>query len=364
MKIAVKAKTIYNNHKVTQNQILLIDNGILINLDAKNIPIDFKIIETEIVCPGFLDLQIYGAGKSLFSSDLSHHSLDKMETELIGQGCTGYLATLATNTDEVFYKAIEVAKSYKPSIGNFLGLHLEGPFINPEKRGAHLKEYVKIATVKNIKTIIDKSEGVVKMMTLAPEIQSDEVIKLLNDAGIVISVGHTMATFEEANLFFNQINAVTHLFNAMPAMHHREPGLIAAIFSKKPYTSIIADGKHVNFEMIKIAKKLLGKQLFLITDAVTECNVGPYQHVFNKDHYTLPNGTISGSSLTMLKAVQNCINHASIQIDEAIRMASSYPANLIGNQDFGSLEIGNRANCLLLDKNLNLQKVIFGNNFY
>jgi len=258
MKIAIKATKVYNNKEVLENQILLIEDGVLIDINTKEIPTDYKTLTSAIICPGFLDLQIYGAGNSLFSDDLSHSSLEKMETELIKQGCTGFLATLATNTDEIFFRAIEVAKTYQTKVGNFLGLHLEGPFMNLKKRGAHVEEFIKVATVDDIKHIIKAADGVVKMITLAPELQSEEIINLLNEAGIVISAGHSMATFEEASLFFNHIPAATHLFNAMPPLHHREPGLVAAIFSKKPYTSIVADGIHVNFEMIKIAKQLLG----------------------------------------------------------------------------------------------------------
>ncbi|MEO5911277.1 MAG: N-acetylglucosamine-6-phosphate deacetylase [Pelobium sp.] len=363
MKIAIKAKTIYNNQEIYKDQILLIEDGIITDLDAKQIPNGFKKMEAAIVCPGFLDLQIYGAGKTLFSADLSHKSLEEMEAILIQQGCTGFLATLATNSDDVFLKAIEVAKTFQPKIGNFLGLHLEGPFINPLKRGAHIEGYVKKATEKYVKEIISKAEGIVKMITIAPELQSTTVIDLLNEAGIVISAGHSMANLEEATDFFERIPAATHLFNAMPPIHHRNPGLVAAIFSKRPYTSIVADGIHVDFEMIKLAKLILREKLFLITDAVTACNIGPYQHVFNQDHYVMPDGTLSGSALTMLKAVSNCVTNVGIPLDEAIRMATIYPANLIRNSNY-ELKVATPANILLMNEDLKIQYVLLGNHIY
>lgn len=363
MKIAIQAKTIYNNQEIYKDQILLIEEGIITNLDAKQILNGFKKLEADIVCPGFLDLQIYGVGKTLFSADLSHESLEEMETVLIKQGCTGFLATLATNSDEVFLKAIEVAKTFQPKIGNFLGLHLEGPFINSLKRGAHIEEYVKKATKEYVKEIISKAEGIVKMITLAPELQSEKIIDLLNEAGIIISAGHSMATYQEAVHFFEDIPAATHLFNAMPPLHHRNPGLVAAIFSKKPYTSIVADGIHVDFEMIKLAKQLLGDKMFLITDAVTECNVGPYQHVLSHDHYVMPDGTLSGSALTMLKAIKNCVTHAGIPLDEAIRMATAYPANLIRNEGH-ELKIASTANMVLMDADLKIHHTLLGDQIY
>jgi N-acetylglucosamine-6-phosphate deacetylase len=131
----------------------------------------------------------------------------------------------------------------------------------------------------------------------------------------------------------------------MPSLHHREPGLIAALFEKKIYASIIADGIHVDFAMIRLAKELLGERLFLITDAVTEANEGVYQHVNAGDRYTMPDGTLSGSNLSMLKAVQNCVDAVGISLPEAINMASLYPAKLMGDdQKSGKIETGYRAN--------------------
>ncbi|MBU0697113.1 MAG: N-acetylglucosamine-6-phosphate deacetylase [Bacteroidetes bacterium] len=364
MNIAIVAKTIYNNLEIYRDQTILIESGIITELDQKKIPTNYKIIKADIVSLGLLDLQIYGAGKTLFSADLSHESLEEMESALINQGCTGFLATLATNSDEVFLKAIEVAKSYQPKIGNFLGLHLEGPFINPLKKGAHIEKYIKVATKQYVAEIIQKSEGIVKMITIAPELQSEEIIDVLNEAGIIISAGHSMATFNEGSEFFSKIPAATHLFNAMPALHHRSPGLVAAIFAKKPYTSVVADGIHVDFEMIKIAKQILGERLFLITDAVTSCKEGPYQHIFDKDRYIMPDGTLSGSALTMLKAVKNCIDYVDIAIEDALRMANSYPAKLLRKERLGNIEVGESANLLLLDKNLNLTHTIFKDAVY
>ncbi|MBD3747888.1 MAG: N-acetylglucosamine-6-phosphate deacetylase [Sphingobacteriales bacterium] len=364
MKIAIKAESIYNNQEIYQNQIILIEGGMVMNINAREIPFDYVKLEAEKVCLGLLDLQIYGAGNTLFSADLNHASLEEMELILIKQGCTGFLVALATNADDVFLKAIEVAKSYAPKIGSFLGLHLEGPFINPLKRGAHIEEYVKVATKEYVKEIIQKSEGIVKMMTIAPELQSEEIIDLLNEAGIIISAGHSMATFDEASKFFKKIPAATHLFNAMPPLQHRSPGLVGAVFAKRPYTSIVADGIHVDFEMIKIAKRLMEDRLFLITDAVTECHKGSYQHVLGNECYLMPDGTLSGSALTMIKAVKNCIHEVNIPIEEALRMANTYPAELLKQTKLGKIEVGNNANLLLMDKDLNIKHTIFKDSVY
>jgi N-acetylglucosamine-6-phosphate deacetylase len=179
--------------------------------------------------------------------------------------------------------------------------------------------------------------------------QDKEVIDYLNDHGVILSSGHSNATYQEGKTFLNNpIKAVTHLYNAMPQMHHREPGYIPAIFEEKPYTSVVADGIHVDFAMIRLAKRELGDKLFLITDAVTSANEGTYQHQFKGDRYLMPDGTLSGSCLTMLKAVENCVNHIGITLAEAIDMASLYPAQLAGVNK-GIIAAGYDADLIVFD---------------
>jgi N-acetylglucosamine-6-phosphate deacetylase len=184
------------------------------------------------------------------------------------------------------------------------------------------------------------ADGVIKMMTIAPELQDQEVIDYLNDHGVILSSGHSNATYAEGKAFLNNpIPAVTHLYNAMPQMHHRNPGYIPAIFEEKPYTSIVADGIHVDFVMARLAKRELGDKLFFITDSVTVSNHGPYQHQFTGDRYIMPDGTLSGSCLTMLKCIENGVKHIGINLAEAVNMASLYPAQLAGLNK-GKIEAG------------------------
>lgn len=187
-------------------------------------------------------------------------------------------------------------------------------------------------------------------MTIAPELQDQEVIDYLHQNGVILSSGHSNATYAEGKAFLNKpIPAVTHLYNAMPQMHHREPGYIPAIFEEKPYTSVVADGIHVDFAMIRLAKRELGNKLFLITDAVTSTNVGTYQHQFTGDRYVMPDGTLSGSCLTMLQAAANCVNHVDIELAEAINMASLYPAQLAKLDKKGKIAKGFDADMIIFD---------------
>ena len=364
MSIALINATIFTGEEKVENKALLVQNGHILSIcNTSEISSDFQIHDLNglFLAPGLIDLQIYGSGGKLFGSIPTEEALLQMENDLLGQGTIGFFATVATNSDEVVLKAIEVAKSYrKKAKGIFWGLHLEGPYLNPIKKGAHPDKFIKKGNLSEIKNWVELAQGEIKMITIAPELQDRELIEYLDSQGIIISAGHSNATYKEALSFLNNpIHAATHLYNAMPAIHHREAGLVPAIFKVKPFTSIVADGVHVGFPMIELAKRELGEKLFLITDAVTTCNEGVYQHVFTGDRYTMPDGTLSGSCLSMLKAVENCVDKANIDLEEALRMASTYPAKLIRDNKHGYLKPGYSADILVFNKNIQFQKTYF-----
>jgi N-acetylglucosamine-6-phosphate deacetylase len=198
------------------------------------------------------------------------------------------------------------------------------------------------------------------MMTLAPELQDQDVIDYLHDHGVILSSGHSNATYQQGKSFLNNpIPAVTHLFNAMPQMHHRDPGYIPAIFEEKPYTSIVNDGIHVDFAMVRLAKRELGDKLFLITDRVTAATEGTYQHQFTGDRFVMPDGTLSGSCLTMLRAVKNCVEHVGIGLAEAVNMASLYPAQLAKMSKKGKVAPGYDADLIVFNEDFEVQATVF-----
>ncbi|MCC8425400.1 N-acetylglucosamine-6-phosphate deacetylase [Mucilaginibacter sp. UR6-11] len=348
----------------TGKAVLLQGEKIIAVIAADAIPNDAKKIDLKghYLAPGLIDLQIYGAGLPLFfGGDPSAEALAQMEQTLLSQGCTGFFATIATNTDEIVEQGIEAAVAYwNNRLGNFLGLHLEGPYLNSKRCGAHPPALIKKAALAQVKSWVEKANGLIRMITLAPELQDTEVLDYLHQQGIILSAGHSNATYAEGKAFLNKpVKAVTHLYNAMPQMHHRDPGYIPAIFEDKPYTSIVADGIHVDFVMVRLAKRELGDKLFLITDAVTESDKGTYQHKFTGDRYVMPDGTLSGSSLTMLKAVQNCVQHAGIELAEAINMASLYPAQLTGATAKGKIEKGFDADLVIFNEAFGIYGVVF-----
>ena len=359
--IAITNCKLYTDNGLSENQTVLLEKGEIKEISAAQVPAGFSTIDAQgqYLLPGGIDLQIYGSGGNLFSAFPTVETLRQMDVDLISKGTTGFLVCLATNSMEVFYAAIDAAKAYRAEAKSFLGLHLEGPFLNPKRLGAHIPEYVHKATLEEVKALLDHADGTVKMMTLAAELQDDEVIAYLREQGIVLSLGHSDADFDQATAAYNKgFTTTTHLFNAMPSIHHRAPNLPVAVFSHPTaMASIIADGQHVSFEIVKMSYQLMKARLFLITDAVTACNVGHYQHRLQGDKYTMADGTLSGSNITLLDAVRNCVNRCGIPLPDAINMATLHPARVMGLADkVGAVKVGKTANLLLLNEALGLEK--------
>lgn len=285
------------------------------------------------LAPAFIDIQLYGGNGLLFGEHPSVESVAATVAYSREGGAELILPTVATNSDEIVFAAIDAVQAYWDQGGTgVFGLHLEGPFLNPKRRGAHAIDKIQEPTLENIRKIIDRGRGVVKLMTIAPELFSDEGLQLLKDAGIILSAGHSDATYDQANAAFGKgVTLCTHLFNAMSPLQHRAPGLVGAILDHGTVlSSLVTDGYHVDPAAIRIAKKAMGERLFIITDAVTANAGGYYQHRLDGNRYVMPDGTLSGSALTMRKAVQFCVEKVGLNVGEALRMASLYPARALG----------------------------------
>lgn len=213
---------------------------------------------------------------------------------------------------------------------------------------------------------------VITKVTLAPEMVEPHFITQLRDAGIIVSAGHSNATYEQARTGFAAgISFATHLYNAMPYITGREPGLMGAIFdTPEVYTGIIADGHHVAWASIRNAKRLKGDKLVLVTDATAPAGADIDQFIFaGKTIYYRDglcvdeNGTLSGSALTMIEAVRNSVEHVGIALDEALRMATLYPARAIGvDQRLGSIEAGKVANLTAFTRDFTITKTLVNGN--
>lgn len=347
---------IFDGTSLRSHCAVLTDEGRITGIVAEA-DIPSHAVKTDLqgnyLAPAFIDLQLYGGNGKLFSHDISTASLQATYEYCLSGGCTQFLITLATNSIEVFVKGLEAARAYQEQGGKgLLGVHLEGPYINPLKKGAHIEQYIKRPSIDEVIQLLAFGDGVFKMMTLAPEQCDEDIIILLQDNGIIVSAGHSNAGYDQAMHAFNAgIPAATHLFNAMSPLQHRAPGLVGAIYDHPSVmSSIVADGIHTDFSIVRISKQIMKERLFLITDAVTATPGGAYPHVFAGDRYTMPDGTLSGSALTMMKAVKNCVEEVHIELDEALRMASLYPAQLAGiSNEMGKIEKGYKAGMVVFD---------------
>lgn len=364
MKKVLTNATIYSGKEILSGIAILIDEGKIRGfVYDTDLPDEYEIqdLNGNNIAPAFIDLQIYGGNGYLFSYDPSTEAINATHEYCLQGGATKFLMTIATNSSEIVSKGISAAKNYINDGGKgLLGLHLEGPWINPEKRGAHLQEFIHRPTMEEVNKLVDEAEGLVKMITLAPEMADEPIIDYLQEKNIVLSAGHSNATYIQATKGFEKIKTTTHLFNAMSPFQSREPGMVGAIYDHPSVcASIVADGIHVDFAAIRISKKILGERLFIITDAVAENNRFPYPHILKNDRYVLPDGTLSGSTLTMMKAVSNCVQHCDIDLQEALCMASLYPAKILGiENELGLIERNHIASFVVFDKEMNLVEVI------
>ncbi len=343
---------IYTADKIFTGEVWLYNHAIVVNNGwIADVTPTAKILvpatqHFNCLIPAFIDIQIYGAAEKLFSVYPMKDALENLYNYCL-QGKTHYfLPTVATNTYEVIFSCIDAVKTYWQQGGKgCLGLHIEGPWINIEKRGAHVASLIHSPTIDEVTELLEYGKGVIKIITLAPEVCSKEIITLIQSYNVIVSAGHSNATYEQATVSFdNGITTVTHLYNAMSALQHREPGMVGAVFNHaNVMASIIPDGYHVDFAAIQIAKKILKERLFVITDAVTTTTSGYYQHNLVGNKYE-SNNILSGSALSMEKAVYNLVNHCGIELEEAFRMCSLYPAKVLGLDDeLGMIEKGYRA---------------------
>jgi N-acetylglucosamine-6-phosphate deacetylase len=355
------AEKIFTNYEWLANSAVIIKDGKVDSIVSQSEVEPTKHFADCFIVPAFIDAQVYGAAKKLLAVYPEAATLQLMYETFIAEGTCLFVPTLATNTIDLFKKAIDAVKEYWSNGGKGVyGLHLEGPWINEIKKGAHVKEWIHSPTIEEVKDILEYGKEVIKTITLGPEVCRDEIIDLILSYNIIISAGHSNATYNEAMHGFGKgISTVTHLYNAMSPLQHRQPGLVGATMNHPSVTSsIIPDGHHVDFAAIAIAKKAMGNRLYAITDSVTETKEGPYQHQLAGDKYEC-NGVLSGSALSMHKAFKNLIDHVGIEVEEAIRMCSLYPAQVLRCDDkYGKIVPQAAGQFLVLNKQLEIVEVI------
>ena len=358
MSTCISAKSLFTGSEWIQEAAVEINDGIIVSISKEQ----YNAGEAfPCVVPAFIDLQIYGADQKLLSEFPDADCIQKIYEYCLAGGAAYFQPTIASQSTGVMYKAIDAVKAYKTSGGKgCIGLHVEGPWINVSKKGAHNEDVIHAPTIAEVEELLAYGKGFISMITLAPEICDPRIIDVIQSHGIIVSAGHSNANYETATKFFdNGITVATHLFNAMSGFLHREPGMVGALFNHtRAMSSIIVDGYHVNYHAVKTAKKIMGDRLFCITDAVTTSSTGFYKHTLVGDKYE-SGGTLSGSALTQLKSVQNLVEHVGIDFTEALKMCSVYPARVMQKKEIsGCIQMGEPAALVCLNEKMELLKIV------
>lgn len=333
---------IYTGEEVLINKSVIVDGEKIVDV-SNYIPENVQIIDLKgkSIAPGLIDIQLNGGYYRYFSETPGMETLSEMEQASRDYATPYFLATLISSPEEVILEAIEVIKNYKAANHRFLGMHLEGPFLNAQKRGAHHPAIVRLPTDRELKTIIEKGSEVIKVITIAPEIFTDYQLDMLLESGIIISAGHSTMTYEQAQFYFSKgINLVTHLFNAMTQFGHREPGTVGAVFENdKVYAPVIVDGGHINYATLRIARRLKGEKLFLITDSSflgrkkTRFDWEGFNITMEDGFYRDRFGNLAGAAISMPEAIKNTVLHLGATLQEAIEMGTSRVARAIRMDD-------------------------------
>jgi N-acetylglucosamine-6-phosphate deacetylase len=307
--------------------------------------------------PGFIDLQVNGGGDVLFNNSPTPEAILAIAAAHRKYGTTAFLPTFITDTSEKMAAAFAAVQSLVANEPSVLGIHLEGPFLSPEKAGVHDASLMRQPSPADLKMLCDPRKGAL-LVTLAPERVPNGFIARLVQSGVRVSLGHSMATYDETLAAMTEgLSGFTHLFNAMRPLASREPGPIAAALeSPNTWFGMIVDGFHVNPAMLRLALRGLGQPI-LVTDAMPP--VGGRQSKFDLygaeiqvigGRCARSDGTLAGSALDMAAAVRNCVQMLEVPPEDAFRFASRNPAEFIGlGHLLGGLRPGYRADVVALN---------------
>ncbi|WP_053362660.1 N-acetylglucosamine-6-phosphate deacetylase [Bacillus sp. FJAT-27251] len=328
------------------------------------------------ICPGFIDTHIHGINGYDFMMG-TKEGFYRIQDGLPSFGVTGFLSTSRTAPmDDIktfLLLSKQVAKEGRTG-AHLLGVHLEGPWINPKYKGAQKAEYMTVPAIFDVGAVVNEAAGILRIITLAPEILGNEVIQFLHDKKVAVSAGHTDASFEDIQKAVPfGLSRITHCFNAMGPISHRDlTAAFAAFYLQHLHCEIIADGFHVDPKMIELLYRIKGAdQLTLISDCTGTNQLPDGCHhiggkiVYKKDgKVALENGKLAGSSRTLDKAVKFAVQHCGIPIEDAVQMASFNPASVCGVKDRkGRIAIGYDADLVILSNELEVENTIILGNF-
>lgn len=357
--------------KVVEGQYLIIENNVIREISThynENKNYDIIDAENNYISPGFFDTHIHGAGSALFETP-DKESFAGLCNFLLEQGITTILPTILCNEDYIstLVKSINSSPELKKRIP---GIYIEGPFVNPEKKGGINIKYIKNPNLDYLKKIIDLSDGLLKMMTIAPELEGiDEIIDCLLDNNIIPSFGHSNTTLEQA-LSKSKVKNITHLFNAMSGISHINPGLAALPFiNKNIFVEVNGDGIHINNEIIKMCfDNFNHDKIIFITDAVISAGLPYGKYFYDTDKEVTSsergvrykaNDVLMGSSFLIPDVLRNVKKTTNADIHELIKTVTLNPAKLLSLDDaYGSIEIGKKADIVIFDDDFHIKRVL------
>lgn len=355
------------------NRCLAVSRGKIEFTETGEKPVARETIDSEglFIAPGLIDLHVHGGGGA-DALDGTPDSLGRMSLFHGSHGTTGILPTIAASSPERMSLALETAAKYRGMEKGalILGSHLEGPYLNPSFNGAINRIYLRRPDPKETEELLAASRGMLKMVTLAPELPGClEIVEMLSSGGVIPSLGHSGATFEETCKAGQAgLRHITHIFNAMAGMHHREPGPAGAALSSHLFSAeVIADGLHVHPFVLKMLWLMKGNSLALISDAISAAGMpdglyrlGDQEISVTGGRAALSCGRLAGSTLTVLGAVKNMIHLAGLSLPQAVRLASTNPARILGLSGKGRVAAGCDADLVLLDSKLDPYLVTVG----
>jgi N-acetylglucosamine-6-phosphate deacetylase len=358
---AIVADFVFDGATLHRNSAVLINDSRIAAVtprDEVSASVDvFEAPKGAWLAPGFIDAQVNGGGDALFNADPTPECLARIVAAHRRFGTTALLPTLITDTDEVMAAALSAVETMLPQEPGILGIHLEGPFLSPDKPGVHRRDLIRRPEPHHLQMLASYKKGA-WLVTLAPEAAPAGFIAELLVAGAKVSLGHSMATYAQTRAAMAEgLTGFTHLFNAMRPLTAREPGPIAAALeSPNAYYGIIVDGEHVAPAMLGLAIRGAGHPM-LVTDAMPPVGGCRHEFVLQGEAITVregrcvtPDGVLAGSSLDMASAVRNCVRLLGLPLERALRLASAEPADFLGVGHFlGRLAPGYRADIVALN---------------
>ena len=355
---------IFDGTRLHHGAALVVDNGRVVALGAASGP--GIALDGGILAPGLIDLQVNGGGGVAVDGATDVEALAHICAAHARLGATGLLPTLITDTPEAVAQVIAAGiAATRQGVPGFLGLHLEGPHLDPRRKGAHDAALIRPMTEADLGQLCNAAQALPALMvTVAPWAVTPEQISRLTVAGAIVSLGHAECTLREASTAIAAgARCATHLFNAMSQLGNREPGLVGAVLSGTIAAGLIADGIHVAPEVLRIALAARPEGLFLVSDAMcvagtglTDFRLGGRRILRDQGRLTLEDGTLAGADLSLPQALRVMVKTVGISAEQALAMATSVPARLIGARA-GRLEPGYPADFIHLDDDWQLLQV-------